>query len=460
MPETRGASCSVRVMDYSFDLPINLHCMRPIDFCRPLDQLFSIELFAGSANLSYQLRRRHFQTFPIDHTRTRSPRVKLVLLDITKPSQVQVLFHMITTLNVAYFHAAPPCGTSSKAREKPLPSCMSRERARPLRSATQPLGLVNLTQAEKAKVTAANYLYAVTVVCMCLLELRGAIVSCENPTSSYMWPVFQLFISQAPVSLQQAFARFAFVKFQSCMHGGARDKWISFLSTKDVFDVLQLECDGSHAHATGAPPMQNDTPVFPTAQEAAYPVLLCERIADCLVRACQQRGAIAFPDHQVTAGFAWEKRAARLWGIAAMPPLVSEYALLASVSLSHVQAAGLINSLKKGVKRKWKAEAIDSDAELPPPESGRSSMDGGCDLGSDQVEQVWRQLQWNLGQTQSFAFGRVSHWPKSLVIGGALSSLCERLKKQGTQLTLRSCCRTSWSEVLQRFCEWGPGSRI
>ena len=60
-------------------------------------------------------------------------------------------FHII-----ASFHFAPPCGTASKAREKPLLEDMQSINAAPLRSATHPLGLGDIGDLGAKRVASAN----------------------------------------------------------------------------------------------------------------------------------------------------------------------------------------------------------------------------------------------------------------------------------------------------------------
>ena len=68
-----------------------------------------------------------------------------------------------------------------------------------------------------------------------------------------------------------------FVDFDSCMHGGSRAKYTSFLCGSDAFSHLALRCDGRHEHLEwGLLP----DGAFSTATEAEHPDLLCSRIAE------------------------------------------------------------------------------------------------------------------------------------------------------------------------------------
>ena len=69
-------------------------------------------------------------------------------------------------------------------------------------------------------------------------------------------------------------------------------------------------------------------PVFPTKAEAAYPVLLCQRVAELVKQEAIQRGAIGTPPAYVAQGKQVESRANRRHGLQALPPLVAEYKLI------------------------------------------------------------------------------------------------------------------------------------
>ena len=53
--------------------------------------------------------------------------------------------------------------------------------------------------------------------------------------------------------------------------------------SEDVFEPLTAFCDGNHKHATWNPKVIGSQLTFPTAEEAAYPVLLCKRVVALLL---------------------------------------------------------------------------------------------------------------------------------------------------------------------------------
>jgi hypothetical protein len=107
----------------------------------------------------------------------------------------------------------------------------------------------------------------------------------ENPENSLFW----LFPDMVEAMLA---AEGYSISFHNCMHGGKRKKLTKWWSTKDVFTELQSLCDGKHHHAQWNPVQQGTALQFPTAEEAAYPHLLCKRIAAILLKYAISKGAV------------------------------------------------------------------------------------------------------------------------------------------------------------------------
>ena len=80
------------------------------------------------------------------------------------------------------------------------------------------------------------------------------------------------------------------------MHGGTRDKSTKFWSfnprdpESNLFSSLALVCDKQHQHQSWRPRFVNGTWIFPTREEAAYPQLLCERMASLFLEEAIKRG--------------------------------------------------------------------------------------------------------------------------------------------------------------------------
>ena len=80
------------------------------------------------------------------------------------------------------------------------------------------------------------------------------------------------------------------VVFDSCMMGGQRDKATLWWCNRPIFSPLALRCSRDHPHKNWTPVFDktNKRFNFPTAEEAAYPEILCDRVANLVDQALQQ----------------------------------------------------------------------------------------------------------------------------------------------------------------------------
>ena len=200
----------------------------------------------------------------------------------------------------------------------------------PLRSEKYPNGLPSLTPSEQERVKKANDSYDATVKLIRMLISFNISVSIENPKNSFFWMV------DSVAALLAEFRQNFFSCFHHCMHGGKRDKQTAWWSWnppsphENLFSSLELACDGQHAHAPWRPYRNAEgVTVFPTKEEASYPLLLCQRVA-CILKQEATKFGFVFPeelDEQLTSApqaatrqlFAAQPRGHRL------RPLVSEY---------------------------------------------------------------------------------------------------------------------------------------
>ena len=180
-------------------------------------------------------------------------------------------------------------------------------------------------------------------------------MSIENPKNSFFWEVDE--VAQLLREHNQQF----FAYFHHCMHGGKRDKLTAWWSANprnpgtNMFASLELMCDNQHHHAPWRPYRGPDgTTIFPTKEEAAHPLLLCQRVACILKQHALQAGSI-FPtdlEEQINAVagrqlFTAQPRGQRL------RPLVSEYGSYAQLVVSAGQPnneEALLKQLPKGSK--------------------------------------------------------------------------------------------------------------
>ena len=77
-----------------------------------------IEICAGTAMLSRCFKEAGFDSIAIDHSKNRlQPLAHICNVDLTKTPGWEFLHRLISHYNVSFVHAAPPCGTCSRARE-------------------------------------------------------------------------------------------------------------------------------------------------------------------------------------------------------------------------------------------------------------------------------------------------------------------------------------------------------
>ena len=94
-----------------------------------------VEICAGSAMLSRCFQEAGFDVLAVDHSHNRfSPMAKICNVDLSKQHGWTFLEYVLLHYPVVFVHAAPPCGTCSRAREIPLPG----RHPQPLRSEAEP----------------------------------------------------------------------------------------------------------------------------------------------------------------------------------------------------------------------------------------------------------------------------------------------------------------------------------
>lgn len=252
-----------------------------------ITDLLFIKIFAGSGKLTKAAKVWQFETMAIDKTVQRSAGTRISLLDISDPDQTTALLDLIRQKShrIVAIHLAPACGTASKAREKKLSSFskMGVAAPQPLRSQAQPLGKDGLSELDKLRTELANQVYNFTAEVMELCISLNILCSVENPENALFW--------EYP-DIKRIIGKGFFTEFHNCMHGGKRRKSTSWWATKRVFNELQAICDNSHQHSLWAPTMTAKGLVFPTAEEATYPELLCKRVAAIIHQYALQEGAI------------------------------------------------------------------------------------------------------------------------------------------------------------------------
>ena len=139
-----------------------------------LGSCFALEICCGSARLMEAFKVIGMKVVGIDHSfNTFSPAVLTVNIDLSDPEQHHLLWSWVCNPKVRFVAMAPPCGTSTRAREKP-------GGPRPLRSEDCPLGLPHLTAIEQRRVDKANIIYMLVVdIAKYCLE-KGILFSLRN----------------------------------------------------------------------------------------------------------------------------------------------------------------------------------------------------------------------------------------------------------------------------------------
>ncbi|CAE7725435.1 unnamed protein product [Symbiodinium sp. CCMP2592] len=195
-------------------------------------------------------------------------------------AQQDALVKRLLCSPVFLVHIALPCGTGSRARERPLPAHLLAAGApqpQPLRSSQHVLGLPDLCPSDQARVTSANLLSEFTIRLLALCHERGWHVSIENPVRSWMWSVLAHFTRQLKSpALASFFNDLHTVDYAQCMLGGARDKVSRLLTSMQALCPLACECDKKHAHLPFAVARAAGRWTFATASEAEYPPQLCD----------------------------------------------------------------------------------------------------------------------------------------------------------------------------------------
>lgn len=273
----------------------------------------------------------------------------VTILDLTVEDDIVFLEIFIESekSNIMLVHLAPPCGTSSAARNKRHPDLQlaGYTLPRPLRSQQYPMGLPELRGLDAAKVKSANTLYWATYRIAKLCIRLNITVSIENPQNSLFWltdPMSKLF------SEHLGFHNV----FQACMMGGDRDKRTLWWCSDQTFDSFNILCDGMHSHKAWKPVATTTGLRFPTAQEAEYPTLLCDRVAFIAKEKANNLGFV-----QTTSLIQQAKQHVNMGFLARgnkLKPLVSEFAdyqtWLFNVNNNEEDVEKILRSTPKGAK--------------------------------------------------------------------------------------------------------------
>ena len=221
---------------------------------------------------------------------------------------------------IFWVHAAPPCGTASRAR---LIQRKGQNNPPVVRTDEHPDGLPNLTCSLRDRVESANILYLRTAELFERTWNLGVHMSVENPGRSFMWDTtfWKQRLQQFPVFE---------TLFHHCCHGGHRRKLTKLVHTVPAFEELTAFCPGEseqHKHLPwGYNPVLKQ---WTTAEETAYPSKLCQTWAALTLVAATDLH-VATPAGSLDDFTRTDHRAARASlgmqaAVQKIPPLVREF---------------------------------------------------------------------------------------------------------------------------------------
>ena len=176
-----------------------------------------------------------------------------------------------------------------EARNIKIPNVPLSMQPRPLRSNEHLDGIPNLSKSDQDRLFKANESYKATKKLVIQLLQMGVLVSIEHPANSLFWET-----SWIRLLLEQFVGHKT--QFHHCMHGGDTDKLTTLWSFNprtpgvNLMEALSLLCDKQYGHKSWRPKRINGKLAFPTKEEAAYPHLLCTRMASIFVEAAVARG--------------------------------------------------------------------------------------------------------------------------------------------------------------------------
>lgn len=233
-----------------------------------------IEIFCGTAGVSAHFKLAGGRSMGIDHCiKRRKLKAAAVQMDLKQPWVQELVLEEVRSGRVDSIHMAPPCGTSSAARNIPISKSLKRRGApqpRPLRSPRHPDGLPTLKGLSLAKVQSANELYAFCCILAEECEKYNALFIVENPENSFMWSTSYF---------KRLMHRFIFSVVDTCEYGSEYKKGTGFLSNF-LPKRLQTRCSGGHEHKKWS--VQQNAKgewQFSTSKAAEYPSLLAKSIA-------------------------------------------------------------------------------------------------------------------------------------------------------------------------------------
>ena len=294
------------------------------------EKILFVEIFAGSAKLSNAADKRGFRALSVDHSHNKhSPQHDILLMDLSDASSHSGLMQTLEEDVPGAMHVAPPCGTCSRARERPLPH-LGDQAPEPLRDEHNLFGFSHLEGRDKVRVQQSNILYAFVVDLLYCCYIHNVILSLENPSNSWLWAILkELVVAHDDKKFRIWFQQLSPVTFSNCAWGGERPKSTRWLSTPKIFDRLSKDCPGvsdTHVHKPYVAMRQGAKLHFSTSEEAEYPVALCTAAIEAIATALKYPINMAAPSLKSQAMASAQQQHRR------HPPLIPEFSSFVTMS--------------------------------------------------------------------------------------------------------------------------------
>ena len=310
---TLNHACPDSRADASMD---SFHKPQPMLDPTVLGDPLVIELFAGTARVTACLKQLGLKSsVGVDKDAPKACSACLTA-DMTSPEGQALVWEWVKSPRLAALRAAPPCGTSSRARELEYGPP-------PLRSDAEPDGVTGLCGADLDRILVANCLYSFLSDIINYALSHQVICIIENPRNSLYW---------STSFFQRISQHFRFVACEACAFGSRRPKKIVFAATCDGFDSLAQLCPGEACASNHPPwgPSETSATGFATSEETAYPPRVAFTLALAIARVLQKRGwkpvATSLLQNDRTHDALMQRAMAGMQRKAArMPPLVSEH---------------------------------------------------------------------------------------------------------------------------------------
>ena len=187
-----------------------------------------VELFAGRGPFSQVALQAGLRVVSVDHEVVQLS-APVVTLDLTTESGSRLLWDILNAHGVAAVHFGLQRGTSSRARELPIPEAMKRAgvpEPPPVRSAEHALGIPALADHHCEKVNSANLLYRLAIEMVFWDHDNDVVISVENPANSWHWAALMAPARESSFAAAVALGKLQMVLFHACCHGSSRCKHI------------------------------------------------------------------------------------------------------------------------------------------------------------------------------------------------------------------------------------------